>query len=200
MSDFIDSSIIQKAMQVNEDKRMLKEELDIIADWCAKYYKGGDTLEIGAYKGMTSYLLTSVVQQYRKKHEGHADSKHYIVDLFELIGDLQWNYGEHTAKMLTDSLGDLATCAEVIKSPSLGYVALDQIFARHFDYVFIDGDHTFPVVFMELLMCEITCDKILGHDYGHAGVTRSVDMFCKLRGYEVYKPNGNFGLFELIKK
>jgi hypothetical protein len=197
---FIEPNIIEKAMQVNEDKRMLKEELDIISNWCEKYYKGGNTLEIGAYKGMTSYLLSSVVKQYRKKNEGHEDSKHYIVDLFEVVGDIQWEYGEHTRQMLIDNIGELANYTEVIKSPSLGYVALDQIFARHFDYVFIDGDHTFPVVLMELLMCEITCDKILGHDYGHNGVTRSVDQFCKLRGYEVYKPNGNFGLFELIKR
>lgn len=195
----IDPSIIQKAHEVNPDKRMLKEELEIVAEWCEKYYKGGNTLEIGAYKGMTSYLLTAVVKQYRKKQEGREDSKHYIVDLFEVSGDIQWNYEEHPKQLLINNLGDLAPYAEVIKSPSLGYVALDQIFARHFDYVFIDGDHTYPVVLMEHLMCEITCDHIFGHDYGHSGVTRSVDQFCKLRGYEIIMRRP-YGLYELIKK
>jgi len=190
-----DPSIIDKAFTLNLDKRMLRDELAIISDWCDKWYKGGNTLEIGAYKGMTSYVMASKLQEREKE-----ENKHFIVDLFEVIGDIEWLYEEHPQQLLIDNLGDFAKYCDVIKSPSLGYVALDKIFNTHFDYVFIDGDHTFPVVFMELLMCELTCDKIFGHDYGHRGVTKSVDMFCKERGYTFVQPGNGYGLFELIKK
>ncbi len=188
--------IIDQALEVNLDKRMKREELEIIAKWTEKFYKGGNTLEIGAYKGMTSYLLASIIAN--NQHE--ANSKHYIIDLFEVVGDTEWRYEEHPKELLINNLGEYAKYADVTQSYSLGVDSLYKVFGNHFDYVFIDGDHRHPVVLMELLMCEINCDKILGHDYGHPGVTKSVDQFCALRGYEVFKPEGQFGLFELIKK
>lgn len=180
-----------------EDRQMLKEELEIIADWCAKYYKGGNTLEIGAYKGMTSYVMLASMLNSPSRL---ADSKHFIVDIFEMgIEDTEWRYSDHPMETLVNNLGDYAKYANVIKSTSLGHKALAAVLPHRFDYVYIDGDHRYEVLFMELMLAESVADKILGHDYPHPGVKIAVDRFCKERGYTLSKPNGAYGLFELTK-
>lgn len=193
------SDLIERAFNIDTDKRMKKEELEIIYDWGKKFYKGGNTLEIGAFKGMTSIVLCGILDEAKSRK---PESRHYIIDLFEDVfgGDNEWSYGVHTAEMLTANLGDLKDLANVFKGDSLGFQTIKHIFEQHYDYVWIDGDHRHPQLFLELCMAEAVSDKILGHDYPHPGVKLSVDLFCKIRGYEIVKPNGQYGCFELIKK
>lgn len=193
------SKLIDEAMAVNEDKRMLREELELIADIHYEYYKGGNTLEIGAYKGMTSYLLAGLMYHSNVPNSQAPECNHYVVDLFELIGDTEWHYETHTRDMLLDNLGMYKDLVVAKQSNSLSFEAIAHLFGRKYDFVFIDGDHRYPTVMMELAMCDFLTDNIFGHDYGHPGVTQSVDEFCKHRGYTVEKFKQHLGMFKIIK-
>ena len=188
--------IIKEAFEINEDKQMLPEELEIVSRLWLQYYTGGNTLEIGAYKGMTSYVFCGLMANsvIRK-----PTAYHHIVDVFDETQDMVWNYQKHPQELLEKNLGDYRNMAIVHKGTSLSFEVLQALFENKYDFVFIDGDHRYPVILLELLMCDILTNHITGHDYGHNGVTRSVNEFLKITGYDVKRLNGKFGLFEIIK-
>lgn len=189
---------IREALKITPDTRMQQGELEMIWDRCKQLHKGGNTLEIGAYKGTTSYIMASLLADYNNGYIG--DSRHYIVDSFSLpIEDNEWNYEEHTREGLLGSLGDLSKCVVATEAFSTDNLTVVDIVSRKYDYVFIDGDHRYGTLLLELLMCDLVTDHILGHDYGHKGVTAAVDQFCEARGYKVNQWVGHFGLFEIIK-
>lgn len=190
-------AIIEEAYSVNKDKRMLPDELSIIKSWIEKYYRGGNTLEIGAYKGMTSKLI---LMTRKLMGDENPESKHFVVDAFDMVTDNQWVYEEHTPEMLASNMGDYKSKIEILKATSLSYEGGEFIQRREYDFIFIDGDHRYPVVFLELCLADLYTDHILLHDYGHKEVTMSVDRFCKTRGYKVVKADGRFGLAEIVKK
>lgn len=189
-------NLIKEAYDVNEDKRMLKTELKAIAEYFLKNYEGGNTLEIGAYKGMTSRLIAGLMHNASTRY---PESKHYIVDLFEVIGDTEWNYDEHPQELLLENVGPYSDLVRTHMGDSLSHDAMAFVFANKYDFVFIDGDHRHPNVFMECCMVDGLTDHILLHDYGHKGVTKSVDMFCEQRGYKVSPVLDGTGLFEIVK-
>jgi len=55
--------VINRALAINEDSRMLREELALIWDRALDWYEGGDILEVGAYKGATSFVLANIIEQ-----------------------------------------------------------------------------------------------------------------------------------------
>jgi hypothetical protein len=169
--------------------------LDWLYDRFEELYKGGNSLEIGAYRGMLTYLCAGFV----KKKGG----VHVVVDAFDIpideMEDNEHHYGEHTQEKMKESLGDLAKHIETVRSKSLDFTATNRVINDTFDYCFIDGDHRDPIVYLELCLCDGRVKHILGHDYGWPGVTKSVDRFMKERGYTIYQPLSGRGVFELTK-
>jgi len=189
--------LVTHALGINEDKRMLREELNLIHDYVSKVYKGGNSLEIGAYKGMTSYLLASFIAQYKK-----ATGKHYVVDNFDqrIKSDENWGYESHPKELLVSNLGEFKDFAEVHEGYSTDNDTVTHIIAREYDYIWIDGDHREGTLLLELLMVDHLTENIVLHDYGHPGVVPAVDKFCEIRGYKlnVWRP-GEFGLASIEK-
>lgn len=187
--------IITNALSINNDARMTHDELTWLYDRFEKLYEGGNSLEIGAYRGMLTYLCAEKVSR--------KGGKHYVLDAFDIPidedEDNMHGYGEHTQEQMKERLGDMGKHIETIRSKSLDWFGSNEVINKSFDYCFIDGDHRDPVVYLELCMCEHRVKHILGHDYGWPGVTASVDRFCKERGYTVYQPLSGRGVFELIK-
>lgn len=186
--------IVNDAFNLTDDKHMLVGELDLLDDTFREAYQGGDTLEVGAYKGMTSYIMANIVDELGST----SDSKHYIVDVFDNKSQV------HTKEMLLKNVSKFKDRVVAIKSASLGFGSTSVILDKTFDYVFIDGDHRYPVLYLELCMVEFTAERIFAHDYGHAGVTKAVDRFCKERNFEairlVPKDGATYGLIEVAKK
>lgn len=194
----IKGNIISKALSLHDNPQMRQDELAGVYDWLIPRFEGGNTLELGAYKGMTSYVFCRVHQSYRE--EPREDVRHYIVDVFEQgKEDWDWGYGKHTVKMLKNNLGELARFTHIIKSRSLGYNSISTLLTKRFDAVFIDGDHRFATLLLELHMVDYITDNILVHDYGLQAVTAAVDKFCARFGYTVRNLVPNTGLYEIIK-
>lgn len=187
-------AIIQKAHTLNDDKRMLTSELQVIAEQFNKYYEGGNTLEIGAYKGMTSYVILALMAQYEKRK-----GKHHIIDLFEVVGDTEWHYEEHPQELLLKNVEPYQDLVVLHKGDSNSEAGKKFISKRKYDFVFIDGDHRYPYVLNELLMVDDLAKNITVHDYGHQGVTQSVDEFLKIKGYTLRGLLDNTGLYEIVR-
>ena len=76
-----EDSISEALMVGGDDSRMLDRELRVIIDFINKYHKGGDTLEIGCYKGRVSYLFARANFESERADKGN----HYAVDVSELL-------------------------------------------------------------------------------------------------------------------
>ncbi len=190
------TEILDNALNINPDPRMTTDELAWLYDRFNEIYKGGNSIEIGAYRGMLSYICANVVAE--------KGGVHYIIDAFDTVIDEQENkdysYGEHTEEGLLERIGKLSKHVKTIKGRSLDWASAQQVIDGSFDYCFIDGDHRDPIVYLELCLCKHSVKHILGHDYGWPGVTASVDRFCKENGYRIYQPLSGRGIFELIKE
>lgn len=188
--------LLEEALAVNSDGRMTPNELDWLHQRFQALYKGGNSLEIGAYRGMLTYVCADIVKE-------NGEGMHYVVDAFDIPidedEDNTHHYGDHTEQMMKENLGELAKHVTTIRSKSLDWLGAHQVVEGSFDYCFIDGDHRDPIVYLELCLVEGRVKHILGHDYGWPGVTASVDRFCKERGYTVYQPLSGCGVFELTK-
>lgn len=185
--------VISRALSTNEDKRMLREELSLIWNKAMEWYKGGNILEVGAYKGMTSYVLAGIIDEHKKK------GKLYISDTFDSnIGDNSWEYEEHTEEMLLENVGEYKKYIKLIPGETLKNKK--EITKRKYDFTWHDGDHSYPNFLEDLLMIDELTDHILIHDYGHPFVTQSADEFCQKKGYKInVLAPGKFGLAEVIK-
>jgi len=194
------NDLITRAESVNvEDAMMRRPELEIIYNAGKEYYKGGNILEVGAYKGMTSYLLLGVMNEYAEVPES---SRLYIVDIFKTghpKSDWNWPYKKHPVSLIKKNLKEYGDMFVLLKGLSLDNDIITNYMSRTYDFVFIDGDHRFGTLLSELLLTDLVTDHMLGHDYGHPGVTQAVDTFCNKRGYEMKKFDNTYGLFEIIK-
>lgn len=189
-------SLIQRALELYQDARMTVDELTWLNDRFREVYSGGNSLEIGAFKGMLTLICADVAKS-------NGDGKHFVVDTFDIPIDLDeeqtHHYGEHTIEVMKNNLGELSEFVEMTRSKSLDWLGSTTILYNTFDYCFIDGDHRDPIVYLELTLCRHSVKHIFGHDYGWPGVTQSVDRFCKEHGYKVFQPLSGRGVFELIK-
>jgi len=194
--------VLNNAMAIgSENSLMLKEECDLIYNWVLENYAGGNILEIGVFKGRTSYIISQAIK------DKIGESKHFIVDVFNdsanetgiKAGDLEWIIPPHTKEEFLENVGDLANQMVILEGYSMDNEITKEIMHNKFDFVFLDGDHRFPTLFLEHCMVNEVCDKIIGHDYGHPQVCESVDLFCKRNDYTVEKMNEGYGLYEIIK-
>ena len=185
---------ISEALHLHKDAQMLKGELEIVSSIVDQFHKGGNTLEIGAYKGMTSYVILGARKEAKK------GSRHHIVDVFSLKeGDINWPYQKHTTKIINKNLEKYQGQYELHKGLSLDPAIVKEYTSRKYDLIFIDGDHRHEVVYKELMLCDKLTDNITGHDYGHQGVVGGVDQFIKEKGYSLEIFNPAYGLFRIIK-
>lgn len=200
MSDMVINSFVSSALKLKgyeAKSQMLPTELQAVYNKVLEYYEGGNTLEIGAYKGMTSYVILNALEQSGKMLEG---SSHYIIDVFKRDAeDWDWGYGDHPKRLLLKNIGYLRKYATIIKNRSLAYDVISTIVDKKFDFAFIDGDHRTATLLLELHMVDYVCEHILVHDYGFASVTRAVDMFLTKTGYGITSLVPNTGLYEIIK-
>ena len=86
-----------------------------------------------------------------------------------------------------------------------------QEFARNhkhtqYDFIWVDGDHTFQAVAEDLLFSESVLSKggiIAGDDYNWPGVKKAIDDFCDLRDFElrvlVRPQKGSHSIFFLTR-
>ena len=192
--------LIEKAMAVNSDSRMTPDELEWLYGRFKDVYKGGNSLEIGAYKGMLSYLCAGIIDEYK----GDEVGMHFILDAFDIPIDIDelntHRYEPHTVEMLMNNLGEYSKYVKPLRSKSLDWDGAHQVIETPFDYVFIDGDHRDPIVYLELCLVEGKVKHIFGHDYGWPGVTMSVDRFLARTGYKIIQPLPGRGVFEIIKE
>lgn len=98
---------------------------------------------------------------------------------------------------------------EIIRKKSLD--ACNQFADRLFDFVYIDGDHSFDAVYNDLIAYERKLKPggvIIGNDYlcstkaihSHYGVVPAVSQFCKLYGFKVIALcHGEYADFVLAK-
>lgn len=188
--------LIDEAWQVNTDSKMSWDELGWLIDRFREIYKGGNSLEIGAYKGMLTYICATIAKE--------KGGKHYVVDTFDIPIDTaeatMHIYGEHTEESMRKSLGELSEYLITTRSKSTEWLGANSIIEGSYDYCFIDGDHRDPIVYLELCLCKHSVKHILGHDYGWPGVTKSVDRFAKENGFKIHQPLPGRGIFELIKE
>src|SRR3990167_4405906 len=95
------NDLITRALASTIDSRMRPEEMEIIYNWGKKYYKGGNTLEVGAYLGCVSYLFCGIIREF---YDHVPESKHYIVDVFDDVEDTDWAYQPHPMETLVGNL------------------------------------------------------------------------------------------------
>lgn len=175
---------------------MLDEEMSMLYDFIWNNLTEEPTLEIGAYMGKTSYLFCKL----QKIKYGEDKVRHYALDVFdEGVEDNIYAYQPHGTEMWLKNLAEFHGGVFPIQSRSCEPKAWKEVMERRYSMVFVDGDHRYPNVYQDLLLADTVSDIILGHDYGHEGVTKSVDLFCQRRGYRVNAWRTPYGLFNITK-
>jgi predicted O-methyltransferase YrrM len=156
------------------------KESEVIWDLANKAIKpGGLALEIGTWKGNSAYIIVSICAQ-RNAHLVCVDS---------FNGDMLYGGNATSLDFLRDNalnhLNGLPVSFIVMDS-----VEAPKILADHaFDFVFIDGDHTEPVVSQDIKNYYKKVKKggiYSGHDYDYVfadpkvqfNVKANVDKIC----------------------
>jgi hypothetical protein len=98
---------------------------------------------------------------------------------------------------------------EIVRKKSLD--AVGQFADRSFDFIYVDGDHSFDAVYNDLIAYERKLKPggvLIGNDYlcsskpihNHYGVVAAVTHFCKVKGYRIIALTyGEYADFVLAK-
>jgi len=139
------------------------------------------TLEVGFFRGEFSSEIVKVLDS----------KKHYVIDTFS---DANMVSGDKDGNNL--SYQDMTAMEEY--SQSLGYVTVkgtsDKLssIVEYFDFVYIDGDHSYEWVSKDLVnaVCSTRPGAILaGHDYSQdkfPGCYRAVNDFCNKYNLSIF--------------
>lgn len=176
---------------------MLDEEMDLICDYIYEHITvDGSTLEIGAYLGKVSYLFCAI----KELKFGIDKVSHFAVDIFDNgEQECMYHYSQHQPENYLMNLSRYNGKVTPFKGYTNEPERWDDVLRRKYDMVFIDADHKYPQVLQDLLLADLVTDNIFGHDYGHIGVTRSVDRFIAERGYTMKVWKLPYGLFDIQK-
>lgn len=153
----------------------------------------GVVAEIGVFEGQFSKAIFDVCQP----------KELVLIDIWALgpmtSGDVDGNNkkiydGEELERTARDRMGALGG-VRMIKSPSS---VLATFPAKYFDMIYIDGDHSYEGVMLDLVNSARAIKDggwIMGHDYDYNlaktpnkfdfGVRRAVDEFCQMHGQKI---------------
>jgi len=128
--------------------------------------------------------------------------KHVILDTFGqgCDEDYMYNYQHHSIDEFRKNLEEYMPHIELIEGVSTLPASFASLLSHEYSCIFIDGDHQYPEVLQDMIEAQMVTNNIFGHDYGHPGVTRSVDLFCARFGYVVDHWKPPYGLFSLRKQ
>ena len=155
--------------------------IELIKEHCGMWPKIG--AEIGVYKGETSAQLLIGLPQTQMVLvdpwlEWPAESSYYRNH--KRTGKLDQNAWKQTEMLARSRIAEhsLPHRYKIIKD--LSVTAANQFHDRHFDFVFIDANHTAESVNADIKAWLPKTRKLLcGHDYGrsHKGVKVAVDSW-----------------------
>ncbi len=152
---------------------MSEWDLDLIYDQCQQYIQeGGCAIEIGGWKGTSTYVIGSVCKE--------KNAVLYEIDTFRGVED---------PNSRKNVMGNLGGYYEAFTNPSFYWImrehikglpvamikgssvqAVDFLPDRMFDYVFLDGNHESPVFDHDMKSCiqKLRVGGLLtGHDHGN---------------------------------
>lgn len=189
--------LVKEALSLHEAPQMLDKELYVIYQKLEEYWKGGNTIEFGAYKGMTSYVIAGYISEHSTKD---SPGRHYAVDVWtEGKGDWNWPYGKHTKSMYLKNVKPFIDWIVPIKGMTLDNDVMTEILQRTYDFAYLDADHREATTMMDLFLIDQVAEHILIHDYGHPHVTAGTDRFLRKMGYTVEVLVPGTGLYEIKK-
>lgn len=168
------------------------ESLYILADNFIK--EGGKVLEVGSWKGRSSYILAALCKE-RNAHLTCIDSfkglvltDHVKYDLYHGAG----GYYKEAEKddfihFIKDNLAGMPV--DLLKGDSRQFY--DTFPYETFDLIFLDGDHDYPIVGEDVInfwprvkVGGVYC----GHDYEHPNdVSKAVDFVFKPEELRIFR-------------
>jgi hypothetical protein len=132
------------------------------------------TAEIGVKKGVFSRVIC----------EAFPGVEHFCVDHYPPGPSVSWDVQEKRFGVAQKRLKDFNV--QHIKKPSAH--AADEIPKNSLDFVYIDADHSFENVMIDLILWaqRVRLGGIVsGHDY-KLGVKDAVDAYCRHYGIELF--------------
>lgn len=173
---------VEKALKI--DGWMDIHELEWLAEHASKSY---NVIEVGSWKGRSSMALSTCkgVLYCIDHWKGSPNSKAYDKELLRLGSDgIREKFIENMFQELSDKKVSV-WCGDSVEM--LGILIKLGVKA---DMVFIDGDHTYPCVKMDILYGKKMLNPgglLSGHDYScvDPGVVEAVDELIPNR--KVYK-------------
>lgn len=157
--------------------------------------------EIGVYTGEFSIMI------WRELNPLHLT----LIDPFE-TGEEKYPDGLPTAysdktqlENLEKYFGWSLVQDRVLIIPKYSYDAVHLFPDNHFDFIYLDGCHTYDCVGSDLrnYLPKLKAGSIIGgHDYGSVfeGVKKAVDEFCMEYNFEIKILNPDGGDFALMRK
>lgn len=175
--------IINKAMKIKG--LITRKELSIVYDLAEKYITDdGNVLEIGGYFGRTSYMLASLVT--RNVGIEPETSNLYVVDVWNCgIGEKRPEYLRHTTDEFESNMEGLLGWVVMLNENSLDLDILKQYLERDYDMVFIDGDHRYPAVMVELELLKHGTKHLVGHDMQDPNVSKCIHRFVEYHDFKL---------------
>lgn len=141
-------------------------------------------------KGMVIAELGTFVGEYAQKIIDLAQPKElYIVDIFANSAGTQWNVHVDNMSLYFDILTEKYHNNKnvyVVKSTTKDF--LETIFENTLDAVYIDADHSYTAVRLDLDLSYLKIKSggfICGHDYDHQSVKQALDEFLAKTGLEL---------------
>ncbi|MEM0994983.1 MAG: class I SAM-dependent methyltransferase [Bacteroidota bacterium] len=141
--------------------------------------------EVGVFKGQFSRRIMDVTQP----------KELHLIDPWDLL-DNHKKHGKQHHKVVVDTMQAEIDAGIVTVHKDYSANVLPNFPNHHFDWIYVDADHSYESVIAELKICKdlVKADGyICGHDYtrwagGGAvrfGVVEAVNEFCNTYGYEI---------------
>ncbi len=155
----------------------MKSRIDLARYFNERKFKVG--AEVGVADGRYSQILCNEI----------SGLKLYCVDIWKPY-ESNWRnmaYQDNAYRQAKEKLREHNV--EIMCKPSLD--ASTSILSNSLDFVFIDGDHSFNYVMLDILLWSPKVRKggiVAGHDYCHftnSGVVEAVNKYCEINRIEL---------------